>query len=435
MVFQPRFFLILAFAFFLAVVSLWAEMLFPVCLLVTGLLLAAAIVDLTLVPRSWLKVERECPDILPLGQPVQIRLHLANRLRRTVHFHLQDSPPARFDFERHDFAAKLPGKGQLLHTYTLRCRQRGDFGFGPVYVRTRGPLRLVVLQETITLPTRITVLPDYTNGGDRDFSLLQNSRFGQGRIPLLQAGSGHEFESLREHRPDDDFRSIDWKATAKKGQLIARQYQIERDQRVLLMLDLGRLMASSAGPYRKLDYAINAAVRLAQLAIQRGDLVGVLLFGQEIHAYLPPRKGQHQFSQIVRLLGQAKALPVEPDYRRAFHEAARRLGRRSLVVCFTDLMDIHISESLVNAMRALRPRHLAMTVTMSDAELEAMLRAMPNHESAVYEYAAGLEVRNDYQRTLRSLSARGIEHVNVPADELTSATLQRYLEIKRLARL
>jgi len=435
MVFQPRFFLILAFALLLAVASLWQEVLFPVCLLVTGLLLVATVTELLLIPRKWLRVTRQCPPILPLGQPVRVTLKLANSTKLRVHCEVQDSPPARFEFKGHDFVLKLPGSGEKEHAYTLRASQRGDYGFGPLYVRTSGPLRLVKIQETILLHGELTVLPDYTHSGESSLAWLEDTRQGQGRLPMLQTGSGHEFESLREHRPDDDFRAIDWKATAKKGRLIAKQFQVERDQRVLLMLDLGRLMATTAGDYRKLDYAINAAVQLAQLALNRGDLVGILLFGQEIHAYLPPRKGQAQFSHIVKILGKAEAQPVEPDYTLAFHEAARRLGRRSLVVCFTDLMDIHISETLVEAMRPLRPRHLALTVTMSDADLAGLLKQMPQQESAVYEYAAALEVMNDYRRTMRSLQARGIDHLNVPANELTTATLHRYLEIKRHARL
>ncbi len=435
MVFQPRFFLVLAFAIFLAVASLWQEVLLPVCMLVTGVLLVVTILDLLLIPRNWLSVQRQCPDILPLGQPVQVKLTLSNQTPFIIKCKLQDSPPARFEFHGHDLVVEVPAKGKVERAYSLRSLQRGDYGFGPVYLRTPGPLQLVEIQEKLPVPGQLTVLPDYTPAGAQGFSLLNDSRHGQGRIPLLQAGSGHEFESLREHRPDDDFRAIDWKATAKKNRLISRQFQMERDQRVLLMLDLGRLMATRAGSYRKLDHAINAAVQLAKLALDRGDMVGVLLFGQEIHAYLPPRKGHDQFSRIVQLLGKATALPVEPDYSRAFHEAAQRLGRRSLVVCFTDLMDIHISKTLVEAMRPLHPRHLALTVTMSDADLLQLLQTPPENEDAVYEYAAALEVRQDYEHTLRTLSAQGIGHLNVPADNLTAATLQRYLEIKRTARL
>jgi uncharacterized protein (DUF58 family) len=201
------------------------------------------------------------------------------------------------------------------------------------------------------------------------------------------------------------------------------------------MLDLGRMMSPKIGNYRKLDYAVQAAVRLSQTALQQGDRVGLLLFAQEISYYLPPAKGAAQIQQIVNALTVAQPRRLEPNYRYVFNFAARENPRRTLMVCFTDLADIETSRELVSSMARLQPRHLPMTVTMSDSDVLATLRRAPKNEMQVYEHAAAMEVWADYQRAIRSLTSYGVLTVNVPAQDLTLATLNRYLCIKETAQL
>jgi uncharacterized protein (DUF58 family) len=201
------------------------------------------------------------------------------------------------------------------------------------------------------------------------------------------------------------------------------------------MIDLGRLMGTRIGSYSKLDYAVNAAVRLAQTALAQGDLVGLLLFNHDIAYYLPPHKGRAQLSPIVQALVTAQPNRLESNYAQVFHYAAKRNRQRTLFVCFTDLLDLEISQALVESMRPLRPHHLPMTVTISDSALLHVTRKIPVVAREVYEHAAAQEVWDDYQRSIRALHSGGVTTVNVPAQSLTLATLNRYLEIKRTARL
>src|SRR5919199_2983552 len=180
------------------------------------------------------------------------------------------------------------------------------------------------------------------------------------------AGRGTEFERIRDYTPDDEYRRIDWKATARRHRPMTRVYEVERSQNVFLVLDAGRMMAGRAGPLAKLDYAVNAALMLAHVALGCGDRVGLMVVSDDVDAYLPLGKGQAQFNQCLELLYGVEARLCHVDYRAALEQIARRCKRRSLVVFFTDLVDEETSAELVTYMRLLRPVHLPLCVTLRD---------------------------------------------------------------------
>lgn len=435
MIFTLRFFLILALSILLSIASIWHPESAAMSVVVTVLLFSATALDVLLTPRRALAIWRTSPPVITQGVTATVRLWVRNRTSQRLRCEVRDGTPPVFLSPEEPIPVFLKGKSDLNVEYSIRSYERGEFFFSPISYRVTGPLGLVQLQEQISSPVSICVFPDVSTAGARDLALSLGSPYLVGRRPLPAGGEGREFESLRDYRRDDDFRYIDWKASAKKGRLISRQYQTERDQRLLIMIDLGRLMSPRIGEYRKLDYAINAAVRLAQIALFKGDLVGLLLFSDEIALHIPPRKGNAQFSAMVQALVAAQPRRTESNYRLVFNYAARRNSRRTLMVCFTDLLDMEISKELVEGMTPLLPRHLPMTVTVSDSDLLKVLHTIPEEGMDVYRHVAAQEVWNDYQRTIRSLQSRGVLTVNVPAGDLTLATLNRYLEIKQTARL
>jgi uncharacterized protein (DUF58 family) len=435
MVFLPRFFFTLVTAILLALGSSWIVNGMNTSLLLTLLLTGAVLADVILIPREPLKVKRKVPPILRQAHLFPVELTLCNQGERGALFQIIDSPPVDFDDARKPIELHLPPREEITQVYTLKSYRRGSFDFGSVFYRVRGPLGLIQRQGKVDLPQRVQVLPDMTGEGSRDLQLALAGAFrpGQRKAPLR--GEGREFESLREHRRDDDFRHIDWKASAKRDKLISRQYETERDQRLMILLDTGRLMSPRIGDYRKLDYAINAAVHLAQVALHKGDLVGYAIFNEEMRAFAEPKKGQAQMARFVRNLTALQPSRLESDYAAVFHHVLRRCSRRTLVVCFTDLGDTQSAESVLQAALPLRPRHLPVIVTVSNSEILAVTRKMPDNEFEVYRHVAAMEIWNDYQRTLRGLRSRGVAAVSVPAQELSTAAINEYLRIKETARL
>jgi uncharacterized protein (DUF58 family) len=435
MVFLPRFFFTLAVAILLALASTWIPGGLTLSILLTLLLTCAVLADIVFIPRDTLRVRRNAPSVLRQAQPFQVELSLLNQGDHGAYFEVIDSPPADFTGSARLIALRLPPREEITQSYALKSYRRGSFAFGSVFYRVTGPLGLIQRQSKVALPQGIEVLPDLAGEGSRDLQLTLAGALQSGRRRSPRRGEGREFDSLREHQHDDDFRHIDWKASAKRGKLITRHYETERDQRLMILLDTGRLMRPRIGPYRKLDYAINAAVHLAQVALHKGDLVGYAIFNDELRAFAEPKKGHAQVAHLVRDLTPLQAMRYESDYAAIFHHVLKRCSRRTLIVCFTDLGDAHSAASLLRGALPLVPRHLPVIVTVSNSEILAVTRKLPANEFEAYRHVAAMEIWNDYQRTLRGLRSRGLASISVPADELSTATINEYLRIKESARL
>ncbi len=435
MVFLPRFYFTLVIAILLALASTIVPNGMAASLLLTLLLTSAVLADIALLPRDALRVKRSVPPILKQAQLFQVELTLYNKGESAATFQIVDSPPIDFTGAAKMLTLRLPPKREVIQNYSLKSFRRGSFSFGAVYYRITGRLGLIQRQGKIDLPQGVQVLPDMTGEGSHDLQLALAGAFQAGRRKAMRRGEGSEFESLREHQRDDDFRHIDWKASAKRGKLISRQYETERDQRLMILLDTGRLMSPKIGSYRKLDYAINASVHLAQIALHKGDWVGYAIFNDELRAYAEPKKGQAQMSHLVRQLTSLQPTRLESDYASIFHHVQKRCSRRTLIVCFTDLGDPQSAETLLQAAMPLMPRHLPVIVTVSNSEVLAVTKKSPVNEFEVYRHVAAMEIWNDYQRTLRGLRSRGVATVSVPAQELSTAAINEYLRIKETARL
>jgi uncharacterized protein (DUF58 family) len=435
MVFLPRFYFTLVIAILLALASTIVPGGMAASLLLTLLLTCAVLADVALLPRDALRVKRNVPPILKQAQLFQVELTLYYKGEAPATFQIVDSPPVEFTGSSKMITLRLPPKREVVQTYSLKSFRRGSFFFGAVFYRITGRLGLIQRQGKIDLPQGVQVLPDMTGEGSHDLQLALAGAFQAGRRKAMRRGEGSEFESLREHQRDDDFRHIDWKASAKRGKLISRQYETERDQRLMILLDTGRLMSPKIGSYRKLDYAINASVHLAQIALHKGDWVGYAIFNDELRAYAEPKKGQAQMSHLVRQLTSLQPTRLESDYAAIFHQVLKRCSRRTLIVCFTDLGDPQSAETLLQAAMPLMPRHLPVIVTVSNSEVLAVTRKSPENEFDVYRHVAAMEIWNDYQRTLRGLRSRGVATVSVPAQELSTAAINEYLRIKETARL
>jgi uncharacterized protein (DUF58 family) len=434
MVFLPRFYFGLVIAILLALASDWLPGGLDASIALTLLLTGAALVDLVFIPRSPLKVERKVPPFLRQGNPFEVELSLQNLGEHAARFLIVDSPPPEFSTVQ-PTELRLASRRVTPHYYRLKCNQRGRYRFGPVFYRVAGPLGLLQRQGTVEQSQEAVVLPRGIAHGSRDLQLALAGARSVGYRPSPWRGEGREFESLREHQHDDDFRHIDWKASAKTGKLITRHYQLERDQRLMILLDCGRLMSARIGPFRKLDYAVSAATQLAQVAAAQGDLVGHALFDDELHRFSEPKKGQGPIARLVRDITPLQSSRQESDYASVFHQMLKRCSRQTLIVCFTDLGDPRSARHLLASVLPLRTRHLPVIVTISNSEVQNLLRRKPETEFDVYRHIAAMEMWNDYQRTLRTLQSRGIATVSVPADQLSIALINEYLRIKSSHRI
>jgi len=398
-----------------------------------ALLFLLAVTDWFLMPGSeTLTLQRAVQERLSLGVENTVELQVRNGGTLPLRLELRDTPPDTIpnDLDDQTFDFRIAPGERRAAIYHLTPQKRGNFAFGDLFLRVRGRLGMVHRLWRYPMPETIKVYPNLQEAAK--FTLMaRKGRLQQVGIRKARLqGAGREFESLRAYLPDDEMRRIDWKASARRGELIARQYEVEKSQNVILVLDVGRTMLAEIDGIQKLDYAINAALLLAYVATLSEDKVGLLVFADTVQAYIPPRKGRSQVYAILDALYNAKATLAEPDYRGALAFLQSRWRKRSLMVCFTDLWDPDSSRLTIAELAALQPRHLVAAVTLLDTKV---LRAAEQEATSVdttYQKAVATQVLDDRQRATGALAKRGVLVVDAPAETLSAALVNRYLEVK-----
>lgn len=422
-----RFFQLALLGFVPAVLAVAVPALLYVTLAFDLALLALCIADFALAPKS-VGVQRAVEPVLSSGVPNRVLLHLEG----TARGELRDttSPGPSLDGNRQRFSVN----GRTTLSYSVTPKHRGDLAFGPVALRLEGPLGLCARQRTLPLTQTVKVYPDLA-ALSRDALKLAQAHAEASRRVIRRPAEGREFESLREYRLGDDRRTLDWKATARRGKPIVRVHQPERNQTVLLLVDCGRHMAGEIHGRRKLEHAVDACLRLAKVSLDQGDQVGVMTFASRIHAWLPPRKGLDQLRAIAGALYRAEAALEESDYGAALDRAFQRGSRRALVVVLTDLLDLDTSAVLVKRTLQLVPRHLPLVASLLDDEVQARALSVPVTEAEAYERHVAARLEDDYRLTAARLRDAGARVIRASARDFGPAAVNEYLELKARGQL
>lgn len=375
-------------------------------------------------------VSRRVDTRLSLGadNPVFVTVH--NRSRLPTRLWLRDEPPEAFTLERRVLEGEVKPRGTWEGVYHVHPRRRGDYSFGDFNLRWQGSLKLLIRQGRVEIPESVRVYPNLRDIRRYDLLLRRNRLQELGLRQSRRFGEGTEFERLREYLPDDEFRSIDWKATARRHRPITIEYQTERSQNVIPVIDVGRMMQSPVGQMAKLDFVINAALLLAYVVVGKGDKVGLMTFADGVRQFIPPRQGRGQFYHLLEALYAVEAQAVEADYQRALTTLALKQRKRALVVIFTDLSGGVSVKTLIKNVAVLSQRNLPLVVTISDPDVHGAARRIPYDTLSVYQRAAAMQLLDEREVVLESLRRQGVLTLDVPADRLSMAVINRYLELK-----
>ncbi|MBI4494921.1 MAG: DUF58 domain-containing protein [Chloroflexi bacterium] len=423
-----------------AALPLGLSALWPPALALFPTWIAAALVALAVdwrhtPPPGAFTARRQHEPRLSLGAANPIRLHLASASPRSARLWVRDEYPPAMAADAAVLSLALPPLGQAELTYHLVPRQRGDYRFGALNLRYRSALGLFLRQVSFESPDPVRVYPNLLEVRKYDLLARRGALHEAGLRQARLHGTGTEFERLREYLPDDDYRRIHWKATARRGKPVSIEYEPERSQNVVIMLDAGRLMAAQAGDLTKLDHALNSALLVAYVASQRGDRVALLAFADRVLAYLPPRRGRRSFSLVLETLYNLHPQRVEPDFGRAFHDLARRQLKRSLLLLFTDLAEPEACAALLGHLARAARHHLPVCVTIADPVLATAAARPASGSQAVYERAVAQRLLDERQQVLATLRQRGVVTLDVAAERLTPAVVNTYLELKARTRL
>ncbi|MAT97247.1 MAG: DUF58 domain-containing protein [Anaerolineaceae bacterium] len=375
-------------------------------------------------------IRREHDQKLSLGADNPIKVFVRNRSNRPAKVWLRDEPPDEFNISERLLSSDIAPRRTWEATYYVHPLRRGDYQFGNLNLRWQGPLGLAIRQGHLPLTELVKVYPNLLDVRRYDLLLRRNRLQEIGLRNTRQFGEGTEFERLREYLPDDEYRRIDWKATARRHRPVTVEYQTERSQNVIALLDVGRMMQSPVAQMAKLDYVVNAVLLLGYVATGKGDKVGLMSFANDIQHYLSPRQGRGQFYRMLELLYAVEAQPVESNYRRALSYLAAKQRKRSLVVIFTDLTHGVSMEGLVSHVALLARRSLPLVVTISDPDVVQAAQQQPEDSQTAYQRMAASQLLDQRQVTLDHLRQQGVLTLDVPANQLSIAVINRYLELK-----
>ena len=395
-------------------------------------LLALAVLDARASrPPAGLEIFREFGGRFHIGAETEVRVRVENHTPRAFRLKLKDEyPPEMPLLTPREAELGVGPQESKAFAYVLKPGRRGRFAFGRVAVRVRSRLGLAWREESAGEAASVKVYPNVRRAREAELKALGARSLVAAQRRAAWRGEGRDFESLREYVPGDELRHVSWSATARRGRLTTRQYQIERDQTVLIALDAGRLMTARIERETKFDTAIHAALALMSAARRAGDHAGLLVFGRRVEAYVPPSKGREQLERVLEALHAVEPELIEPSYTRAFEFVAANCKRRSLVVLLTDLVDEEGSRELLTSLRLLRPRHLPLVVTIADRDLRASVRDAPADARELFAQSVAEEIMLQRESALRLVEAQGGLALDVTASALVPSLLETYIRVK-----
>lgn len=420
----------------LALVALAAPWLpggLDVLLALDALWLALFLADAAAAPAARaLEVQREAPVAFSVGRSFVVRYRWRHRLGRRLVVQVKERLPdplggATTPLRR----LELPPGLEVEERLELRPVRRGIGTGGTMDLRVLGPLGLAWRQSRIEAPWTATVYPSLRGTSLRALPVQALRRREAGLRSVRYRGEGRLFEGLREWVPGDDTRIIDWKATARRGKPIARQYEDERRQQVMLLVDAGRLLTAEVEGTPRLEAVISAALHLAYAAVEHDDDVGLLVFADTIQRYVSPARGRRALRAVLEGLAAAEGRLVESDYPAALRYLALHSRKRALTVLFTDVIDRTASEALVAQAATLRPRHLPLAVTLRDPAMEALAAMRPANQSQAFQRAAAEELLGAREAALADMRSRGVMVLDVLPGAASTALVERYHLLKR----
>ncbi|MDR2899367.1 MAG: DUF58 domain-containing protein, partial [Clostridiales bacterium] len=381
-----------------------------VFIILNALILGFYGADMFISPRSdVLDIKRSPEDKLYFKAENDICFTVKNNFTRTLNIEIKDAVPDwHFDVISENMKFKVaPGKESRFY-YTVIPGKRGSFLFPDIFVRYDGVLGMCKKYFTVRSPMDYKVYPNLRNLSKYRL-IIQKHRLltnGQRRIPIR--GLGSEFESLRDYVEGDDYRKVNWMATARENKLIINQFEAEKNQPVYMLLDSGRAMSYSIKGYKKLDYSINAALVLSDIVNQKGDNSGLMVFNTDVKALIPPGKGEAHRRKLMEALYHIEDTNMPSDYASAFYELINTQKRRSIVFIFTDFETTEEAQELILSVPIIAKRHVPVIILMVNESLEMLTRNTSTDTKGLFNEAMAESLIMERKKIIRALNQRGI---------------------------
>jgi uncharacterized protein (DUF58 family) len=396
-----------------------------------ALVFLAWAIDLARLPSArQLSITRKWQSPAALSVPGEVELTLQNDSRIFLHASLMDNVPVVLSEQAPEMNVSVPPKSENSGQYRILPVRRGNVAMDSVYIRYQSAWRIAERWGMAELKQKICVYPNLREAQRHSVYLMRSRQIDIEKRYTRIRGAGREFESLREYREGDEFRDICWSASARRGKAVTRQYQVERSQTIWLVLDCGRLMRTRVEGLTKLDYAVNAALSLGQVALGSGDRVGLLAYGRKVRQRILPYRGSAHLRKIIEQLAMIEEETAEADHLQAAGVLLSSQSRRSLIVWITDLAETAMTPEVVEAVSQMMSRHLVVFAVIGQPDLEELATREPESVPEMYLTTAAQEVRYRRELLVAKLRRRGALAVEVNSNTVATVLVNSYLEVK-----
>jgi uncharacterized protein (DUF58 family) len=423
--------LVMALPLLVSLGLLWRSDVYLLVLLLNGGVCAAAAADAFTIPRrSAFRIERSLTRVASLKFPHEVTLLVANLTDRSLTLRIRDDRPQEFVASPQQLLVTIAARSRATLVYHVTARRRGAFQLESVHLQVTSRWRFWQRLLSYPLMSEVHVYPDMKQLSEYAILARTNRLSLMGVRRTRRIGQDHEFERLRDYTRDDNYKHMDWRATARRRRLTVKDYQSSQSQRLMFLLDCGRMMTNESMGLSLLDHAMNAALMLAYVALRQGDQVGVICFSDQVHSFVPPRSGLRQMNHLLHACFDRFPRLVESRYDQAFLYLATHCRKRSLVVLVTNLIDevnaLQVKQYLGNVVG----RHLPLAVLLRDRQLFSAADAVQPEGAELYRAAAAAQILCWRQQVLNDLLHQGALVLDAYPDELTAPLVNRYLEVK-----
>ena len=396
-----------------------------------GLLIVFFIIDYIITPGpNSIEVKRICDRKFSLGVDNSVILSVRNKSKYILNVEMIDDVPLYFKYRNEVVNVRVFPFNESSGEYFVFPLKRGEYTFNTVHARYNGLLKLCIKNKICELKEKYKVYPNIKDLRKYTLAAIKKNQLIHGSKKTRNFGIGTEFENLREYNIDDEYRKINWMATARLNKLIVNTYEPERNQQIFILIDSSRVMNSEINNVKKLDYAINSAFVLSEFIIKKNDNVGLLVFDSSVRRFVKPGKGMNQFRVLAENLYNVEENIVSADYRRALTYLNSYHKRRSLLCIFTDLFDTEDASSLVNSLKTISKRHVPLVISIKDMRLYKIASDVAKDENNMFLKAGAMKIIDEREKIKKIFLNSGIASIDIPPDELSIEVLNMYISMK-----
>lgn len=395
-----------------------------------ALLLIALADAVSFARRFGVTVERQCQRIASLQKAHDVQLTITNNSNRPRKVEVRDDIPQEFIAEPDQFYSTLQPRSRSTFRYQLKSSRRGAFQMNCVYLKLASRLGLWDAYREYPVENAISVYPDMQQLSKYAVLARTNRLSLMGVRRTRRIGQDHEFERLRDYTPDDNYKHIDWRSTARRNKLTVKDFQTSQSQRLIFMVDCGRMMTNKSSGISLLDHALNAMLMLSYVALRQGDSVGMLAFSNQIHSFVPPKGGMNQMNRLLHASFDRFPDLVESRYDQAFLHLGAHCQKRSLIILVTNIIDEVNAHQVHRYLGTFAGRHLPIGVLLRDHSLFDAVDDVGTYSTNVYRSAAAAGILSWRKQVLRDLEHQGVMALDVYPEDMTAPLVNKYLEVK-----